>query len=408
MLTIAKIVKNEKNIKVQYDYDKEWEKYIKINSIENSYGVSVEKVPDSIAIIPTLCNLLPIAWLFNLEIKCAEIDKVFYESIPKIKNGYKKMYPSIDFGGKLIAEKVVSNSYSTKKQGVLFSGGVDATTTALRRLDEKPDIITIFGADIKLSDKKGIKNVNRNNTKFSELYQLEYQKIFSTFKLFLNEEQLQYEVKKLDPSYGWWHDFQHGIGLMGLVAPLSYIKGYSKIYIASSFHESQWGQYTCASDPVIDNELKYGNTITVHDGYELTRTEKIRFICNHAKTSRKNPYLRVCWESSGGRNCCNCEKCRRTYLALLAEKANPNDFGLNFTSKQYSRMINWCKRHLPYRYGKTAASRYEPIKQSFITNYKREEMPEGLAWIRDAEIAQKPFSKFKELEDKIRRKIGIN
>ena len=407
MLTINKVLKNKKTIRVLFSCDEKWKKYINEFSIENTFDVEIEKIPDSIAVIPALCSLLPIAWVFNLEIKCEELDKVFYESIPNIKNGYKKMYPSINFDGRVIVNNIITNNYDAEKAGVLFSGGVDATTTVLRHLNEKPDIITIFGADIKLSDKTGIENVNRSNIKFSKLYDLDYQKIFSSFKLFLNEERLQHEVKLIDPSYGWWHDFHHGIGLIGLVAPLSYIKGYSKIYIASSFHKSQWGQYTCASDPVIDNNLKYGKTITIHDGYELTRTDKIRFINEHAKESNKKPYLRVCWESSGGKNCCDCEKCRRTYLALLAEGANPNEFGLAFTKKQYSRMVSWCKRHLPYQFGKTAVFRYEPIKQSFINNYSIEEMPKGLAWIREVEIAHKRYPVYRKLEDKIRRRLGI-
>lgn len=48
--------------------------------------------------------------------------------------------------------------------------------------------------------------------------------------------------------------------------------------------------------------------------------------------------MRVCWESTGGSNCCNCEKCWRTILALYAEGENSREYGFDYTDKQLNQL----------------------------------------------------------------------
>lgn len=282
ILEVKNIVKENNKIIIKYEYLDCWNKYLLGNEFFCEYGANIENVPDSIAIIPFLVNILPIAWTFDLNIKVDELDEVFYASIPNIKKGYEDMYPNIKFGGNIHTNKLVENEINNEKSAVLFSGGVDAYCTLLRNIEENPDIITVFGSDIELSDSKGIKNVNKLNQEIAEELHIKYQSIYSNFREIMNYHNLYKKISKKIPGE-WWHEFQHGIGLIGLVAPLSYIKGYNKVYIASSFCYTQKGQYTCASDPTIDNELKYSNTITIHDGYELNRQDKIEYICKMRK-----------------------------------------------------------------------------------------------------------------------------
>lgn len=407
ILRIERIEKDNNKISVYFSADGEWNKYLKSNKIENTYDENIEKVPNSIAVIPLLCNILPIAWVFDLEISLIEIDEAFYKAIPRILSGYKKMYPKFDFGGSIKVDKIIKNEYTVKRAGVLFSGGVDATTTAYRHMDEKPDIVTVLGSDVKLSDKEGIENVNKFNSDFSNNHKLKYERIYSTFRTFINEDAMQNDRRLKTNKYGWWHEFQHGIGLIGLVAPLSYIRGYKTVYIASSYHQSQRGKYTCASDPVIDNELRYGSTKTYHDGYELTRQDKVKFICDYAKQNNLKPYLRVCWQSSGGKNCCHCEKCRRTYLAILAEHYNPAEFGLDFSNNQYKKMIKWYKRYLKYDCILSGALLYGPIQKTFIENYSIGEMPDELAWFMDIDICRKKLPIYLRVINSIKARLGI-
>ena len=59
------------------------------------YNEDIENVPQSILVIPLICNILPIIWVNNATIYLDEIDKKFYKSIPNIKKGYIEMLPNI-------------------------------------------------------------------------------------------------------------------------------------------------------------------------------------------------------------------------------------------------------------------------------------------------------------------------
>lgn len=403
-LTIKKIIKDNDKITIEYSCFERWKEFLIGSTFYSKYNINIESVPNSIAIIPFLVNILPIAWAFDLSIDVPEIDKVFYESIPDIKKGYEEMYPSIKFKGNIKTTKIIDNKIENKNSATLFSGGVDAYCTLFRHIDENPDIITIFGSDIKLEDNKGIDNVNRLNKEIANELGLKYESIYSNFRDVLNYHNLYKKINKIIKGE-WWHDFQHGIALIGLVAPLSYLKGYSKVYIASSFCITQKGQYTCASDPIIDNKLKYADTITVHDGYELNRQDKIEFICKtRKKLSVPKIKIRVCWESAGGENCCHCEKCYRTIMGIITEKENPNDYYFNFNRENRELMIEYLKKNLIYNTKNGNVANYQPIQDKFIRNYALEEIPEDLLWFKTIKIGIKnPF--FYLLRIRVKNKI---
>lgn len=411
VLEVKDIIKEKNKITIRYEYTGDWNKYLTGNEFFCKYEDNIESVPDSIAIIPFLANVLPISWVFNLDIKVDELDKVFYDSIPDIKEGYKNMYPMIKFGGNIYSNKIVANKHENTKSAVLFSGGVDAYCTLLRHIDEKPDIITIFGADIELSDTKGIQNVNKLNQEIADEIHIKYESIYSNFRKILNYHNLYKKISKIIAGE-WWHEFQHGIGIIGLVSPLSYIKGYNKVYIASSYCVTQKGQYTCASDPTIDNQLKYSNTITSHDGYELNRQDKIEYICKiRKKLNISQIKLRVCWESAGGKNCCHCEKCYRTIMGIITEKENPNNYYFNFNDNNRKNMIEYLKKNLVYCTKNGNITNYKPIQDKFVKQYDVDNCPEDLIWFRDINIGSKNPTFYllkKRIKNKIRRIIKRN
>ena len=126
-LIINKIIKENNRINYIYEARGKWsDLLVKSEILFLEFDTNIEAVPDSIAIIPLLCNILPICWVFNLNITIDELDDVFYSNIDKIKDGYIKMYPEINFGGNLDVKKTIKNDYITKGSAVLFSGGVDA------------------------------------------------------------------------------------------------------------------------------------------------------------------------------------------------------------------------------------------------------------------------------------------
>lgn len=409
MENILKIEKiNCKNNRVSIEFSKtgKWERFLNGNEFFAEYSVNIEQIPKSVAIIPLLVNILPISWVFDLKIIVDDIDENFYKSITGVIDGYQKMYPKLTLKSNLeFANTISNNSKGAKKTAVLFSGGADAYCTLLRHIEEKPDIITIFGADISLSDYKGITIVNKLNREIADELSINYFNIGTNFRDMLNYHNLYKTLNASEMIGEWWHDFQHGIALLGLVSPLAYLNNYKIVYIASSFCVTQKGTYTCASDPTIDNFVKYGNTVVLHDGYELNRQEKIEFICKMRKKLKLDSIkLRVCWESAGGKNCCNCEKCYRTIMALLTEKEDPNNYNFDFDEKSRKKMIKYLKNNLKYDTMNGNKVNYLPIQEKFSKNYDISDTPSDLLWFRTIKIGSKN-PEFYILKNRIKNKI---
>ena len=97
----------------------------------------------------------------------------------------------LNFGGKIHTKsEKATPAKSTGTSACFFSGGVDAHTTLFRHLDEKPDLVTIWGCDVKLSDKAGWDNVMKHVTNTAETYGVNFHGIKSDFRGVLQESKL--------------------------------------------------------------------------------------------------------------------------------------------------------------------------------------------------------------------------
>lgn len=331
------------------------EKYFCRNKFYAKYSCEIEDVPYGIAVIPFVCNVLPIAWLTNSQIICKELDADFYESIPNFRKGYEQMYPFLDFQGSISCAKIDYKSEldiikSKGKSLMFFSGGVDAFATLFAHIDENPTLFILLGSDIKIGNKIGWNNVSKQLSQTAETYKLNALQCESNFREIISESLLTGMVNDLGVVGGWWHEFQHGIGLLGHAAPLVWKYNYTKIYIASTFTQRDYGKVTCASDPTIDNYVQFSGASVCHDQYEYNRQQKIEHIVEYAKSSRTRPILRVCWQGDKGLNCCRCEKCYRTIVGLSVEGEDARKWGFDKSDlsiiekdlKYYRRVSPWC------------------------------------------------------------------
>ncbi len=332
-IRVNKVSLNGNRIEVDYSVSEGLQHFFDTsqNVFWAEYSQNVSTVPESIAVIPFVCNVIPIIWLTDTLLDLPSIDKSFFENLDKIKSGYEKMYPMFNFKGKIHAINIIDNSYCTNGgNAVFFSGGVDAFTTLIRHREEYPLLITVRGADIRLDDIEGWEKVSKHVHSTSKQFNLSVPSyVASNFRTFINEESLSVIVEK--SKDGWWHGFQHGIGILSHAAPLAWINHLDKIYIASSNTANE--KTTCASDPTIDNYLHFGSSHIIHDAYELNRQQKIQTIVNYCKQTNQKIEPRVCWVSSGGENCCKCEKCIRTIFSLLAENEPVSQYGFKCTDR---------------------------------------------------------------------------
>lgn len=308
------------------------------------YSEDISKVTPSIAVIPFVCNVLPIVWLTDAKLIIPEIDQTFFNSIIEFKQGYIDMYPMLEFKGKVEATKVVMNTYCCNGgKAAFFSGGVDSFSTLIAHRRDFPILITLRGADIKLDDVEGWNNVYNHTLKTVRQFHLPSPVfITSNFRSFINSSVLSRMVKSSGDD--WWHGFQHGIGIISQAAPVAYLKQFEIIYIASS--QTSKRRTTIASYPSIDNYVRFGSTSIWHDQFELTRTRKLQLIVSYCKGSDQSVDLRVCWVSRGGGNCCHCEKCYRTMFGLMAEGEYPDNYGMDYNNDDLIRSHKLVRNYM--------------------------------------------------------------
>lgn len=396
---------SENRIDYEYEIAGNWSNvFLSNEKFFIEYNRDISEAPESVAIIPLLCNILPIAWVYDAEIYIDSCDKVFFDSIPEFKKGYEGMYPHMQFKGNINAKIIESNSYQ-KDSGAaaFFSGGVDAFNTLVQHIEEKPVLLTIWGADVKLEDEKGWENVLEHLKNTAVEFNIDYVTIKSNFRKFINTGVINDKTMDISKD-NWWHGFQHGIGIIGHAAPVCYVMSKTVVYFASSFTAADKGTVTCASDPTIDNFVRFGSTHVVHDGYEFDRQDKIHNIVEYCRENDSKIALRVCWQSTGGKNCCGCEKCWRTILGIIAEGEKSANYDMEYTTVQLKNYhkIYFNKKNIPdYR----RDSVYAKIQRVMRQNCKCEELPKELQWFYNIDIKELGHHPYRQLFDRCKNKL---
>lgn len=295
-------------------------KYFNTTRFFCEYTFDITSVPDSILVVPLLANLLPFSWIMDCVIWVNDIDETFYENIHVVKDSFRELHPDIPMRGTLIAANRINNEYATSKRSIqLFTGGIDATASLINNIERKPILFNTNGwYKTKPEESNKVYDADYNAiSRIGKSHNLNAEFVKSNFATFINASLIN---NKLLYKYhtSWWFGFQHSVAFIGTAFVAGYYYKISTIYIASSY---TFGQYVvCVSDPRIDSSLKCSKMKVVHDGYELSRQDKVALITNFQKESKQSVELRVC--SFNTHNCCTCEKCFRSMLALVAEGAD--------------------------------------------------------------------------------------
>ncbi len=295
------------------------------------YDQDVSTCPPGIAVIPFISNFITIAWFGKFDLAVPEVDASFLDSMSGVRSEFQAMHPQYNLTSGLKTKKVTTHTWSGKKSLMLFSGGMDAYTTLIRHHDEEVDLVTILGADIEIADTV---QWNRclNHIK-SEPFsgRLPHFIIEANMRTFYNDN------VEANLIFGWWGKVQHGPGLIGLLAPLSFVRQASAAYIASSYNVPMvWG-----STKASDEKINWGGLRVIHDAAELSRQAKAEVIAAFAKERQKPIQLRVCYsEVQRDGNCGHCEKCYRSIMNLVLSGADPREFGFPFSGKTYADLMD--------------------------------------------------------------------
>lgn len=338
-ITIEKIEVQEGDTKIIYQYrcDRRIQQYFNPgDSFFVKYDeINLSAIPESILIIPLLAQVLPISWFAGFDIVVNEVDETFFHAAEIIRRNMLSQHGLTHYSeGSLKYDKLVINDIEKQNRSLLlYSGGVDSITSLINHSDEHPDIVTIQGADVDINDNNQwnlIKTINEQSEILHDVRKFYVRSNLRSFHTF--------RVPLLLKDRAWWGKVQHGLGLTGLLAPITFSEHYSKVYIASTY--SRDADFAWGSLPRIDNEIKWNGTQVVHDASDIKRIDKIRLIKKYAEVNGQKIPLRVCFSSKNqGINCNQCEKCYRTILALMIIGTDPNSFGFQVTPDIY-REIN--------------------------------------------------------------------
>lgn len=288
------------------------------------YGVEMKDVPDSILAIPFVSIVLPLAWVTNATIWMNKIDRTFYNSTFNIRRAYSDLYPNYPLKGKIVPSYIVENEIGKKSDGyMLFSGGIDAHTSYINNMQSIKYLINIQGWYNSIVENNVVAESDFNDISiFAADRNLRFYGFRSNFAQLVSVKKYGSYAKKVGDSL--WHGFQHSMAFISITIPFVYKNGGGEILIASSF--SVGDERVCASYPTTDNEFRYAKYgLVKHDGFEFSRQDKIKIIVDYQRKIGEKYIVRVC--SFNNHNCCKCEKCFRTILGLIAEGANPSDFG---------------------------------------------------------------------------------
>lgn len=374
-------IKKDRN-RIEYDYEirGDWERYFNMQEkFQVEYDdIGLELIPDSLAVLPLLGNVIIMAALFSAEVFVDSIDRAFWGALPKILDGYQKMYPHIKFSKDVLHTKNIESNEDTFDGGnmLFFSGGVDAYSSLISHEEEDLSLITVWGADIPLDNEKAWKKAYGENCLVAQKHGMPLYSIKANLHTFINEANLN-EWSYRNAKDNWWYSFQHSIGMMLLAAPLVYCKNIAYIYFAATYCEKDKKGYALASDPSIDNNIKFSNCAVVHDGFEYSRQDKVRKLCKYAKENKKIK-LRVCFKSSEGENCCICRKCLLTIFEILLENGIPEEFGFSYDKENFPRMLVAGMQELAHEHPYDFKSLFADMQIKFREKYRLEEIPNEL------------------------------
>lgn len=340
-IELLHIEKNDCTVRYDFQCSENLKKYFTGVEFVIEYPESIDQVPEGVLAIPFATNTLQLMWLANCELVIPELDKDFYKSIPEFLEGYRNMYPEATFAGKLTVGKIVECiPEKSGESATFFSGGLDATTTLLRHLDEKPHLLSIWGSDVGFDNEDGWRIVEDGLKDAAKQYDLQLAVIHSRFREFDDAEKLTEDFRDVLQTT-WWYGVKHGIGLIGHAAPYAWLHGINMVYIGSS-HCIEDGKVCCASDPIIDSNVAFCGTKVFHDAYELHRQNKTKYVAQfYGEHPDTKINLRVCWKSLTGDNCCSCEKCYRTMVGLWVAGVDPKDFGFDYDKRIFHHIYQF-------------------------------------------------------------------
>jgi hypothetical protein len=324
------------NLIIDISVSDDIKKYFNTLNLYVTYDKSIEKNEKGILAIPALSSIIPIAWATGSDVYVDTIDQAFLDSMLKVEKVFKTWFPQFKFDSLIHANNISVNNFNNKGYALLFSGGLDSVTSYINNKEKKPQLISIWGADIPVRETDFWKVVEKHVSEFASDEKIQCRFIKTNLRESINDV-------LLTQDYGtdWWLMVSHGLMLAGSTAPLL-TDGIGTLLIAST-HTDQYDKPN-GSHLFLNTPMYFGNISVRYDLGELNRQEKIRYVLKRNKEYGSN--LRVCGTHFNNYNCSICEKCLRTITALVLDDIDPAGCNFNVNDKTFKLIKNLIKGNL--------------------------------------------------------------
>ncbi|WP_049925542.1 hypothetical protein [Halopiger goleimassiliensis] len=319
------------------------ERFVTGEPFRVEYDQPIEDVPAGILAIPALANVCPVAWANGADVYVDEVDVTFAHALEEAKASLLEMHDFLE-GGTLYARETIDADPTADRESttegsdsaLLFTGGVDSTCSYVRHRDEAPTLVSLRGWTITPdpADDPDWEHLRERVSAFAADRGLETAFLETNALSALDHAMLLAHYKRFVDG-AWYSSVGHGLGLLGLCAPMAYVRGIEDLYVAATHWEGidlEWG-----SRPDIDDHVRWGGTRCHHDGYELTRQERIDVIAEYVRNEDPTLEVQTCNDRMDG-NCGECEKCYRTAIGLRLSGLDPTAHGYPFSSDDYDEV----------------------------------------------------------------------
>ena len=312
------------------------ERFFSGEAFHTSYDRSIADVPEGVLVIPVLAQVCPVAWARGADVVVPEVDARFAQSLESVKAALLEMHDFLEGGALRAGRRVDYERPAGGESGLLFTGGVDSTCSYVRHREEDPILVSIRGWTItpEGADDEKWAALRERVSAFAGERGLESVFVDSNMLTFLDHPMLLAHYKRYVDG-AWYSSVGHGLGLTGLCAPLAYASGIDDLYVAATHWEGidlGWG-----SHPSIDDAVRWSGTDCHHDGYELTRQERLDLIAEYVRSEASDLTLQTCNDRMDG-NCGHCEKCYRTAVGIRLAGLDPTDHGYELSAESYRRL----------------------------------------------------------------------
>lgn len=307
---------------------------------EYDADINLESLDYSLVIMPFLMNVISIVWISGKEYYVDSMDEKLFHSLERIKQVFEVFYPHTKWDGRIIPRKLVTNSMPQKLDpeknvALLYSSGLDSTTSSYYLADKHQLLITAWGAwDIPLKDQALWRTRKEQLKEYGKQKAHENTFLKSNYSSFLNRKILD----KLVPEISSWRiRAVEGLGWAGLVAPILFLKGYQVLYIASS-HPWEY-EYVSAENPYIDDNIYFSDCTLRHHLFNFSRLQKLEWLAQKLKKQNIDGIpLKAC-HARKSVNCCHCRRCLLTITGLLLCEADIEKYGYTISPEEAIKLI---------------------------------------------------------------------